>query len=187
MVKTPVKEIYTFEEYLAYNDGTDKRYELVNGKLVEMPPATGRRAKIARFLFKQFDREIERLGLKWIVSWDIGVRTAERKSRIPDLVIMTDEQEQAVLDVSAVVQTPPILAVEIVSENNASTDYRYKRSEYATREIPEYWIVDYFQSKVMLFLLVDGFYDEQILMGDMQIVSPTFPELVLTAAQVLRM
>ncbi|NJL23339.1 MAG: Uma2 family endonuclease, partial [Leptolyngbyaceae cyanobacterium SM1_3_5] len=27
----------TFEEYLAYDDGTDTRYELVDGVLVEMP------------------------------------------------------------------------------------------------------------------------------------------------------
>lgn len=29
---------FTAEEYLAYNDDTDSRYELVNGLLVEMPP-----------------------------------------------------------------------------------------------------------------------------------------------------
>lgn len=28
----------TFEEYFTYNDGTDDRYELVNGELVLMPP-----------------------------------------------------------------------------------------------------------------------------------------------------
>jgi len=66
------KRLYNFEEYLVYNDGTDKSYELVDGELVEVPPATGRHAKISRFLFKQFDNEIERLTLPWIISWDIG-------------------------------------------------------------------------------------------------------------------
>ncbi|BAY10229.1 hypothetical protein NIES2098_33950 [Calothrix sp. NIES-2098] len=28
----------TLEEYLAYDDGTDAKYELVDGELVEMPP-----------------------------------------------------------------------------------------------------------------------------------------------------
>ncbi|MBD2261033.1 Uma2 family endonuclease [Pseudanabaena sp. FACHB-2040] len=28
----------TFEEYLAYNDRADTRYELVNGELIEVPP-----------------------------------------------------------------------------------------------------------------------------------------------------
>lgn len=33
----------TFEEYLSYDDGTDKRYELLNGELIELPRCvTGR-------------------------------------------------------------------------------------------------------------------------------------------------
>lgn len=30
------------EEYLTYDDGTDRRYELDEGYLILMPPATGR-------------------------------------------------------------------------------------------------------------------------------------------------
>ncbi len=36
MTQTPIK--LSFEEYLGYDDGTDKRYELVNGELVVLPP-----------------------------------------------------------------------------------------------------------------------------------------------------
>ena len=32
---------YSFEEYLAYQDNSDRKYELVNGELVSMPPASG--------------------------------------------------------------------------------------------------------------------------------------------------
>lgn len=32
----------TFEEYLAYDDGTDTRYELVDGELVPMSLGTGK-------------------------------------------------------------------------------------------------------------------------------------------------
>ncbi|HLO88902.1 MAG TPA: Uma2 family endonuclease [Nostocaceae cyanobacterium] len=186
MVQT-TKRLCTFEEYLAYHDDTDQRYELVDGELVPVPPATGRHGKIGRFLFKQFDTEIERLNLPWVACYgDVGVRTAERRSRIPDLMIITKEQEQATLDISAVVQSAPLLVVEIVSENYAATDYRYKRSEYAVRGIPEYWIVDFYENKVTVLLLVEGFYDEQIFRGDERIVSRTFPELMITAAQVLQ-
>lgn len=34
---TPAKTLLTFEEYLVYDDGSDSRYELVDGELVEMP------------------------------------------------------------------------------------------------------------------------------------------------------
>jgi Uma2 family endonuclease len=45
MVQAP-KRLYAFEEYLTYDDGTDKRCELVDGELVEVPPHRGRQARI---------------------------------------------------------------------------------------------------------------------------------------------
>ena len=32
------KQKLTFEEYLAYEDDTDNRYELIDGELVTLPP-----------------------------------------------------------------------------------------------------------------------------------------------------
>ncbi|NEN90346.1 MAG: hypothetical protein F6K48_16095 [Okeania sp. SIO3H1] len=43
-------KILTTEEYLNYNDGTDTRYELLNGLLIEMPPESNLNARIAAFL-----------------------------------------------------------------------------------------------------------------------------------------
>jgi Uma2 family endonuclease len=60
------------------------------------------------------------------------------------------------LDQSAVCQTSPLLVVEVVSPNLVKRDYRYKRSEYAALEIPEYWIVDPLESKVSVLLWNDG-------------------------------
>ncbi|BAY01705.1 hypothetical protein NIES19_09410 [Anabaena cylindrica PCC 7122] len=48
MVTTLVKDL-TFEEYLNYDDGTDFKYELVNGKLELMNPP-----KIEHFLIVKF-------------------------------------------------------------------------------------------------------------------------------------
>ncbi len=44
----------TFEEYLKYEDGTDTRYELVNGQLVPMSVGKGIHAFIIDFLANQF-------------------------------------------------------------------------------------------------------------------------------------
>ena len=40
----------SFEEYLAYDDGSDKLYELFNGELIEMPPELGINVQIATYL-----------------------------------------------------------------------------------------------------------------------------------------
>ena len=44
---------FTLEEYLAYDDGTDIRYELVNGELVAMSVSTAIHAFIVEFLAEQ--------------------------------------------------------------------------------------------------------------------------------------
>jgi len=186
MTQTPTKQRFTFEEYLAYDDGTDNRYELVDGDLVLMPPPTGRHADIVDFLQDTFKAESMRLNLDWAVRpGNVGVRTTDVKSRLPDLVVITEAQRQAIREISAVLQSPPLLAVEVVSSGNPETDYRYKRSEYAAREIPEYWIVDPRSSLVTVLLLVEGLYEDTEFRGSDPIISPTFPELILTAAQVL--
>ncbi len=90
MTQTTAKpKTYTFEEYLAYDDGESNRYELVDGELVPTAPATFKHSNIVNFLFKQFDREIERLGLDWIArQGDVGIRTGTRKSRLPDICVI---------------------------------------------------------------------------------------------------
>ncbi|MEQ9001699.1 MAG: hypothetical protein RID53_35005 [Coleofasciculus sp. B1-GNL1-01] len=44
----------SFNDYLSYDDGTDKLYELYNGKLIEVPPESGENVAIATFLLLQF-------------------------------------------------------------------------------------------------------------------------------------
>ena len=178
------ERLYTFEEYLEYYDGTNKQHELVDGKLVEIPPPTGKHVRLARFLLMEFGKEIERLKLPWIIGCsDVSVRTAVGHCRIPDLVVISEEQ--GISEGAMVVQSPPLLAVEIASKNDFSTDYRYKRSEYAVRGIPEYWIVDSYQSKVTVLSLFEGFYEEQKYVGNERIISLAFPQLLLSVLQVL--
>ena len=50
---------------------------------------------------------------------------------------------------------------------------------------PEMWIVDPDRDWVMVGTLIDGAYQFQTFKDDTAIVSPTFPELTLTAATVL--
>ena len=109
---------------------------------------------------------------------------------MPDLVVHSEElaiaMEGASRSLIFMDMPPPLLVVEVVSPNQASRDYRYKRSEYAARGIAEYWIVDPLAQKVTVLQWVEGFYDERIYEGEKVIVSSIFADLLLTAAQVLR-
>ncbi|NJL41207.1 MAG: Uma2 family endonuclease [Leptolyngbyaceae cyanobacterium RM2_2_4] len=186
MFTTPPKTKLTFEEYLTYDDGTDNRYELEDGELILMNPPTGRHALIIRLLNNSFETEISRLNLSWASLQMLGVRTAPRRSRLPDLCVLPLEILQACLDVPAVIESGALLAVEIVSPDSIKRDYRFKRAEYASFGIPEYWIVDPIEQKITILLLVEGLYEETVYRGDDPIQSQTFPELILTVNQILQ-
>jgi Uma2 family endonuclease len=185
---TTVKKL-TLEEYLAYDDGTDTRYELVDGELVEMPPESDRNNLISLYLLSQFLKfvPIQLIRHKDTELVVIGNRT---RVRLPDLMILTQELFEAIALGRATI-TPdmpsPVMVVEVVSPGkvNEDRDYRYKRSEYAARGISEYWIVDPEKARITLLTLVDGLYEESVFQGNEIIKSATFPILDLTAAQVL--
>ena len=117
MVKTPVRKDLTFEKYLKYDDGTDNRYELVDGELVLMPPATARHSDIIEFITDCFKTFVigHKLDIR-VKAGDVGVRTGMKRSRIPDLSVIEGEVWRSLpRDASAVVQVPLLLAVEVVS------------------------------------------------------------------------
>lgn len=80
---------------------------------------------------------------------------------------------------------PPARVVEVVSESTRTVDYRAKQAEYSVLDIPEYWIVDPLTEKITICQLVDGLYDSVQFKGNERIQSLIFPNLHLTAGQVL--
>lgn len=183
----------TFEDYLTYTDGTDTRYELVDGSLILMALGTGRHGAIIEFLNDQFRDEIKRQGLPWTAKAAmVGVRSPRGRrwdtSRIPDVTVLPQAQWHAMASREAVIdlhEPPPLLVVEVISPSTETDDYRSKRSEYGLLEIPEYWIVDPIQSRITLCVLDHQFYDSAVFQGNDLAQSPTFPHLRLTAAQIL--
>ena len=176
----------TFEQYLAYDDGTGDRYELEDGALILMTPPTGRHALIIRFLSNTFEAEISSSEVPWASLQMVGVRTAPRRSRLPDLCVVPLEVMQECLDTSAIIESDALLVVEIVSPESIKRDYRFKRAEYASFGIPEYWIVDPVMQKVIILRLVEGLYEEVQYQGTEPVRSETFPSLTLTVKQILQ-
>jgi Uma2 family endonuclease len=186
---TVAPKIMTLEEYLNYDDGTEKFYELVNGELVEMPPESEQNRRIAMFLVAYFlQRGIppQQLTLKT----EIVVAGARATTRFPDVMILSEELEMALQEArrSTVMldMPPPLLVVEIVSPKQEKRDYRYKRSEYAARSIAEYWIVDPIEQKVTVLEWVEGLYEEKAYQDDRPITSPLFGVLELTTTRILQ-
>lgn len=202
MTKTTVQ--LSFKEYLTYDDSTDNSYELVDGELLMVPLPTTDHADEVDFLLEVFRAEIRRLSLPWKVTDKAGVyigkspKTGKDCSRTPDVCVLIQAAwlELKAQGSAAVLRTPPLLVVEVVS-TNWEVDYIDKLDEYQRLGILEYWIVDYLavgsrdligdpkQPTISIYQFFEGQYQVNQFRGNEEIISTTFPELKLTVEQIL--
>jgi Uma2 family endonuclease len=179
----------TFDEFLAYGDGTDALHELENGELILMPAESEINRRIAIFLLIYFSQ----LGIppyRLTMKTEVAVSGTRLSVRVPDLILLSEDGAMALEGASRSLvlldMPPPVLVVEVVSPGQENRDYRYKRSEYAARGIAEYWIVDPPQQRVTVLEWVEGLYEEKVYAEDEHLTSPLLGHLELTAAQVLQ-
>ncbi|MFN7465210.1 MAG: Uma2 family endonuclease [Pseudanabaena sp.] len=184
----------TFADYLTYFDGSDTKYELVDGELVAMSLGTSLHGEAIDPTYQAINAEINRTTQPWIVrQGQIGVRCPRGIGldtvRIPDVVVMQQDNWQALQEREAVIDfdlSAPLLVIEVISPPTKNIDYRAKRTEYAARDIPEYWIIDPLESKVSVLINSDGWYDITEFFDSDRLISPTFPELQLTPQIILK-
>ena len=176
----------SFEDYLSFDDGTDKLYELFNGELIEVPPESGKNVQIATFLLVQFAaligyRRVRGHGLELEVN-------GEPRNRYPDLTILREEHIEQLSQRNTVrlSMSSPLLVVEVVSpgELQRNRDYIAKRTQYQDCGIPEYWIIDPEARTVLILQLLEGYQEVGSFSGESQLLSPQFPKLNITAAQI---
>jgi Uma2 family endonuclease len=197
----PELKLYTYDEFVAwYPEDSTKKYELYDGAIVEVPPATGDHTGIISLLIKLIILEIEKLTLPYLVSASAFVKTPNAKSAyIPDMLVINNDNLKAEplwKKQSTLLYPESIpLIIEIVS-GNWQDDYYKKFGDYETMGILEYWIVDFSARggrrylgnpkvpSIFVCVLVDGEYQMSPFRGEDPIISPTFPNLSLTTQQI---
>jgi Uma2 family endonuclease len=193
-------QLLTFDEFITWYPNDGKRYELHKGVIVEMPLPTGRHEKVIGFLAAELTVEFRRLKLPYIIPKTAFVKTPSAESAYsPDVLLLNLDnldneplfQKQSTVSQAASVP----LVVEVVS-SNWQDDYYDKLGDYEEMGIPEYWIADYAalgarkfignpkQPTIFVCSLVDGEYQMTSFQGNNPIISPTFPQLNLTAQQI---
>jgi Uma2 family endonuclease len=169
-MKLATERRMTLAEYLEYDDGTDTRYELEDGVLVEMSSESPLNLGIAMLLALEFAK----LGIPaYRLMSGLGMEVESRKAtaRLPDLVVHSEASAEAAysgVKLLAADMPAPMLVVEVVSSSDTDPrsrkrDYEDKRAEYAQRGIPEYWIVDPIAAVVIVLALAGREYSLEFL------------------------
>ncbi|WP_414578872.1 Uma2 family endonuclease [Anabaena sp. CCY 9402-a] len=196
---TFTKPKLTFEQFLDQCP-EEGFYELIDGEIVEVR-STRNHDDVANFILFGFYDEIRQFNLNFVVNNTAVFRTITAKGieqgRKPDVSVIDRDLWRSNRSAYAALEQPIQLAVEVTS-TNWEDDYIDKLDEYQRLGIQEYWIVDYLatgdrkylgqpkEPTVFVFLLnADGEYERNAFKGSERIISQTFPELKLTAEQIL--
>ncbi len=202
MVAPQIKPI-GFEEFIDWYPEDGKRYELIEGVIVEVLP-TGSHEDISGFLVAELNFEIRKQNLDYSIPKNCLLKPlAPRSGYLPDVAVIDRQhiQDEPLWNKSSVIQngqTVP-LVVEVVLKDTAShistnwrDDYGHKFVEYEAMGIAEYWIVDYRalgavryigkpkQPTITICKLIEGEYQmEKFVKGD-RLKSNVFPQLELS-------
>jgi Uma2 family endonuclease len=200
----PLAAPMTFEEFLSWDDDSDRNFELVDGIPMPLAEPTADHEDVLDSLCDLLKAHCIQNHLPYVPKRLKQVRLKtepdeKEKSRKSDIVVFDQAEWQRMKGKSspAAAYTCPPMVIEIVS-TNWQDDYLTKQAEYEKLGILEFWIVDYAalggrrfignpkQPTISIYTLVDGEYQvSQFRVSDL-IVSQIFPTLNLTAEQVFQ-
>jgi Uma2 family endonuclease len=193
-------QLITFEEFTNWKP-EGGFYELHDGEIIEMNPPLGKHEIRTGFLSRKLTVEFDRLNLPYFIPKQALVKQRTGESAYSPDVLLIDPtnlvNEPLWEKTSTVTQGDSVpLVIEVVS-TNWRVDYYRKYSDYEEMGIKEYWIVDYQpfgaakfvgepkQPTISVCSLVGDEYEINQFRNDDQIISHIFPELNLTANQIL--
>lgn len=196
----------TFEEFLAWDDGSGRDFELLDGVPMPLSEPNANHEDLIERLCTYLESHCQTNDLPYVSRQSKQVRLKtepdeKERSRKADIVVFAKAEWQRMKSgsSSAAAYIPPPGVIEVVS-NNWKDDYLTKLAEYEDLGVLEYIIIDYAafggvryigspkQPTITVFQLENGEYQPgKIFRGQDRIESRLFPTLTLTADEIFAM
>jgi Uma2 family endonuclease len=148
---------WTEAAYLDLTDGTNRRIEFTDGRLVFLPWPTEIHQELMEFLYRELFAYVDRLNLGKVHFSGLRLRIRPGKIREPDLIYLHRDHFHARHNR---VWDGADLVMEVVSDDpkDRDRDYHEKLQDYAEANVAEYWIIDYERRLVTVHRLHEGRY-----------------------------
>lgn len=142
----------TYAEYAALPDD-GKRYQLVEGELIEMAsPTTWHQLVTGEFYFA-LRQHVDPRGLGRVMVSPLDIVLTDRTALQPDVLFISNERAGIFRDAN--IGGAPDLCIEVLSPSSARLDRVRKRDLYARHGVVHYWIVD-FETRSIEELVLEG-------------------------------
>jgi Uma2 family endonuclease len=147
----------TEEEFVAWCK-EDVRAEWVDGEVIIMSPASYRHVAIEAFLIRVLGEFVEHFDLGEVLGVEFMIRLPEqRRRRMPDILFVSEARRHLIRKNH--LEGAPDLAIEVVSPDSVSRDWREKYLEYQAAGVREYWVIDPLPQLLEAYALgADGLY-----------------------------
>ncbi|NIJ51272.1 Uma2 family endonuclease [Dyadobacter arcticus] len=135
IMEAVAEKLYTLEEYFAFIESHEGRYEFVNGEIIEMSGESVTSNQIAgniHFFIRGYLEDKPYI----LVQNAVKLQVHEgRIFRIPDFLIFKESGNKRKF------ATEPLLIVEVLSESTAKTDRFTKLNEYRLMPSLQYYLI----------------------------------------------
>lgn len=139
---------YTLEDYYKLPD--DQRVELIDGYFYEMNVPTIYHQFIAGEVYRQIAGFIMEKGgecLPFIAPVDVQLDCDERTMVQPDVGILCQRDKMRRWGIYGA----PDFLLEVISPSTSRKDYTKKLAKYMNAGVREYWILDPYQNKLLVY------------------------------------
>jgi Uma2 family endonuclease len=155
----------TFKLWVERRPMTDlNRYELVNERIVMMPPAGWGHGETENKVARVLGGFVEKYNLGKVFGSSTGYNLPSGDTLEPDASFVSHERWAAGPQVrrGQFLRIAPTLVVEILSPATARRDRTEKKRLYEENGVDEYWLLDPDTREAVVFHLIKGRYDNGI-------------------------
>jgi len=150
----PKRKVWTYEDYLNLED--EKRYEVINGRLKEMPAPGFEHQDVLTVLILKLRTFADAKGSGKVLPAPFDVILSKTTVVQPDIVFISNDNLKNIK--RGRLFGSPDLVVEIISPGSYYRDRYEKFSIYEKHGIKEYWIVYPGEKVIEIWCLKEGKY-----------------------------
>jgi Uma2 family endonuclease len=160
---------FTYKDYLIWDIGHDKRYELIGGEFFMVPAPNMWHQSLSREIEFRIVRLLEETGSERVFNAPCDVVLSNENVVQPDIIFVSKDNLHIITKDN--IKGSPDLLIEIVSKNSAKRDRIVKKRLYAKYGVKEYWLVDVDTEKIEVLVLTEGIYKTHGLFKSQDILS----------------
>lgn len=147
---------YTWDDFVALEE--DDRRELIDGELVEVEVPSGVHEQLVSLLSYHLTGWTKSGHGGRVLASGFKVQIAKKRGLMPDVQLYRGENTAQLGAALPLGEPRPDLVIENISPSSGRYDRVIKLRYYASRGVPEYWVVDHDLRTIERLVLRDDLY-----------------------------